>query len=70
MRLREKQILDSVLGPKVYDRRIRPGSAANATDGKTLNDFKLNICTLPFFSVHMAFGLLLVDMMIIKQTYD
>ena len=39
MRLREKQILDSVLGPKVYDRRIRPGSAANATDGKTHIDF-------------------------------
>ena len=23
-RLKEKQILDSVLGPRVYDRRIRP----------------------------------------------
>ena len=65
MRLREKQILDSVLGPKVYDRRIRPGSAANATDGKTLIDIPLNICTLLFFSLW-----LLIDMMTIKLLHD
>ena len=64
MRLREKQILDSVLGPKVYDRRIRPGSAANATDGKTFINFP-NICTLLFFSVW-----LLIDMMTIKLLHD
>ena len=28
----EKQILDKVLGPKVYDRRIRPGGS-NTTAG-------------------------------------
>lgn len=32
-RQQEKQILDQVLGPKVYDRRIRPGRGGNATEG-------------------------------------
>ena len=32
-RMKEKQILDKVLGPKVYDRRIRPGRG-NITEGK------------------------------------
>ena len=34
--MKEKQILDKVLGPAVYDRRIRPGRG-NITDGKKIN---------------------------------
>jgi hypothetical protein len=34
LRLKEKQILDKVLGTKVYDRRIRPGGVGNVTLGK------------------------------------
>ena len=38
-RMQEKQLLDNILGPKVYDRRIRPGgipggSGGNITSGK------------------------------------
>ena len=38
-RMQEKQLLDNILGPKVYDRRIRPGgipggSGVNLTSGK------------------------------------
>ena len=36
-RMQEKQLLDKILGPKVYDRRIRPGSPGNGTQGKVLN---------------------------------
>ena len=32
-RMQEKQLLDKILGPKVYDRRIRPGSPGNLTQG-------------------------------------
>ena len=35
IRQREKQILDKILGRKVYDNRIRP-VGGNATSGKTL----------------------------------
>ena len=38
-RMQEKQLLDNILGPKIYDRRIRPGgspggSGGNLTSGK------------------------------------
>ena len=33
LRQKEKQLLDKVLGPDVYDRRIRPG-LGNITSGK------------------------------------
>ncbi|XP_032785554.2 glutamate-gated chloride channel [Daphnia magna] len=39
-REKEKQILDKILGPAHYDRRIRP-SAANGTDGPTIVDINL-----------------------------
>ena len=35
LRQKEKQILDKVLGPTVYDRRIRPGSG-NLTSSKKI----------------------------------
>ena len=37
IRQREKQILDKILGRKVYDNRIRP-VGGNATSGKTLTN--------------------------------
>nr|CAH0100254.1 unnamed protein product [Daphnia galeata] len=39
-REKEKQILDKILGPTHYDRRIRP-SAVNGTDGPTIVDINL-----------------------------
>ena len=36
LRQKEKQILDKVLGPTVYDRRIRPGSG-NLTSSKKIH---------------------------------
>ena len=39
LRVKEKHILEQVLGPKVYDRRIRPDSSGgNETEGKELRD--------------------------------
>ena len=44
LRQKEKQILDKVLGPTVYDRRIRPGSG-NLTSSKKIlkNTAKYNV---------------------------
>ncbi len=54
LRMREKQILDKVLGPKVYDRRIRPGGGGNAT-GKYLF-VKARCCFAFFFVIHARDG--------------
>ena len=41
VRFREKQILDHVLGPGIYDRRIRPAGvfneSGNTVEGSTFN---------------------------------
>jgi len=47
-RFEEKKILDSVLGPEVYDRRIRP-SGLNSTDSATL--VHVNIFVRSFSSI-------------------
>merc|ERR1712156_810062 len=47
-RAEEKKILDSVLGPEVYDKRIRP-SGLNSTDSATL--VHVNIFVRSFSSI-------------------
>ena len=32
-RMQEKQLLDNILGPKIYDRRIRPGGIPGGVGG-------------------------------------
>ena len=32
-RMQEKQLLDNILGPKIYDRRIRPGGSPGVGGG-------------------------------------
>ena len=32
-RMQEKQLLDNILGPKIYDRRIRPGGSPGGSGG-------------------------------------
>ena len=41
----EKKILDSVMGPEVYDKRIRP-SGLNSTGKKSSNLYLFNSLTL------------------------
>ena len=49
----EKQILDKVLGPKVYDRRIRPGGS-NTTAGMQFTSSFYLLVIMHLYSILMS----------------